>query len=175
MEGDEATGADDQVVGALVRRQQEQLSNLSFTVENLERRVTALETALRLQHRIAPATAITSLRDIELATRDALRHIDDTGYLSDCRLAHIFEQFQEHFPGEHALQSCLYEAIRLTQPAAPWSDLTHACRHREILSRTYVDGRTSREIAGELGISRRQYYRELKLAVLAVACQILPI
>ena len=175
MEDNAATSVDDQTFRALARHQQEQLSDLLVDIEDLKRRVSALEIDLRLQHHIAPAVAITSLRDIDLAVRDALRHIDDPGYLSNCRLARIFEQLQDELPRGHALQSYLYEVIRLTQPAGPWSDLTHASRHREILSCTYIDLRSPGEIADELGISRRQYYRELKLAVLAVACQILSI
>lgn len=102
--------------------------------------------------------------------RDALRHIWDDLYLGNSALA-IWALSPSDIraadtPGARgeALRALLQRGIEMFRPA-PARDQSRINRNQRILQLTYVEQYAIEAVLSELGISRRQYFYDLKEAI----------
>ena len=158
----------------LLLHQQTQIYALLKALAKLEQRVSVLETQLQLNGWAAePSTTRETWREIERVTRDALRHVDDVYYLSNCHLALMLSDLSDKPVSGAALQHALKQAIKSVKLAEQLGGDLRNWRYYDVLRLTYLEARKAEEIAAELSISERQYYRDLKLAIRAVADHVL--
>lgn len=158
----------------LILHQHTRIHDLVKALARLENRVSALETQLQLSGWAAePSATRGTWREIERVTRDALRHIDDVYYLSDSHLAMMVSDLNGEPVSGALLQRALRQAIKAVKIGERLGDDSRNWRYYDVLRLTYLEDRKVQEIAKELSISERQYYRKLKLAVRAVADHVL--
>lgn len=162
-------------MSSVVWQQQEQIRGLSLALLELEQRLNTLQNELDLirQAQLPPSEIAEMRREIERATRDALRHLDDAGYLSDCRLAELIAELNGRPIGGYHLHCRLRRAIDALETTEALAEREPGYSHFEILRLTYREKKRAAEVARQLAMSDRQYYRQLKVAILAVADQIL--
>ncbi len=98
--------------------------------------------------------------------RKALRHLSDNVYLGDCELANWLHLSGGHDRSE-ILHTLLTEAI---ESLADGQGASHSRQERcyQILKQTYTDQKPADLVINDLGLSRRQYFYDLKYAVDAV-------
>lgn len=112
----------------------------------------------------------------------ALRSRGNLLTLAQCadqlRLSAVERQAQELVSGEgvvtdidrgRALWGLLREAIERLRPADSVPERTPAWRLYAVAEGVYVQGKSAKEMAAELGISPRTFYRERRAAVEALA------
>jgi hypothetical protein len=156
--------------------QQTQIQDLMKALVKLEKRVSVLEAQLKLNGWAAePSVASETWREIDRITRDALRHVDDMCYLSNSDLASLVSDLSEEPVSGAILQRILKQAIRSVRLGEKLGSDSRPLRYYDVLRLTYLEDKKVHEIAKELSISERQYYRELKLAVRAVADHVLSV
>ncbi|HLA45654.1 MAG TPA: GAF domain-containing protein, partial [Aggregatilineales bacterium] len=105
-------------------------------------------------------------------TREAYRHIWDEVYLSKCELATWLYAStyatQAHLAARGAeIQKLLLNLIDILREKDE-KDPSKLKQRYKILHETYAQGRTTEEIMYEMGVSRRQYFYNLKDALEAV-------
>ncbi|NLX09957.1 MAG: GAF domain-containing protein [Chloroflexi bacterium] len=105
-------------------------------------------------------------------TREAFRHLWDEVYLGKCALAgwlYTAENVSETHPAGRGqeVQQLLLSAID-SFCESEIGDHSRARRRYQVLYQTYVEDLTVEEITEKLGISRRQYFYNLKDALEAV-------
>ncbi len=146
------------------------LDALAKRIDLLEYRLAALEAELALIEGMdANAEALAAAADeLEVATRRALRQLHNPALLITSDLAQIVYHLTGNSSSAQELQSMLRGGIRMLRPAQDTADLNHHF-YFEILHLTYIEGRHADDIAAQLDLSRRQYYRELKTAIRALA------
>lgn len=149
----------------IVLRQQAEIHRLQTTL------IEMADAARSREGRAEPATIQQQQR--EQATRDALRHLDDPDYLAWSFLAQLMARAHEVWPEGPDLQQALYRAIEALRPAENPAQPFQQSRRYNILRLTYLDRQRPAEVAQTLAISVRQYYRDLKVAIQAVAGQVL--
>jgi len=110
-----------------------------------------------------------SLDRMERATRRALRNLYDPARLADGDLACLFAEVSGYPMTGHELQALLRDAISMLEPAQTTDGQFHRTRCYNALISTYLEKDSVAEITRRLAISRRQYYRDLKVAVRSVA------
>ncbi len=106
-------------------------------------------------------------RELMVHARDALRATADEGALrSNPLLAHLQRQALDH----DGLRAHVLRALERLDPGSR-ADVASARRGRQhtILLRCDVQGRVHEEVAKALGLSRRQFYRDRRAALLAFA------
>jgi hypothetical protein len=98
--------------------------------------------------------------------REALRNLSDDVYLSNCALADWL-RLNGTLNRSEALHHLLVNAI---EQFSGEQNSPHSRRYRcyQILRQTYIDQQSADAIINELGLSRRQYFYDLKYAVDAV-------
>ncbi len=97
-------------------------------------------------------------------TRQALRRINDIGWLGQCPLLAILkEKYRKDWDGIY-LQQFLTQAIAVVKPVNRRSNRQRQLRY-DILRMTYLNNKRPPAIIKKLAISERQYYRELKAAI----------
>jgi len=145
--------------------------DLQTRIDRQEERLIRIEAELALMHADEDAAGelAQSLDRIEHATREALRNFYDPGRLANGDLAMLLADLDGRTLTSAELQALLRNAIGLLKPAEEISSLSHSYCCYDILTLTYLEGQSVPEIMSRLAISRRQYYRELKIAVRAVA------
>jgi len=111
--------------------------------------------------------------EVEKATRFALRRLGDVTYLDRCPLADLIAERTGGRPDGFALQQILCQAIAALEPAEDLPYLAKQQLRYDILRLTYLEQQSLMEVAQQLPLSERQYYRELKAAIQMVAQQIL--
>lgn len=100
-------------------------------------------------------------------TREAFRHLWDQVYLSKCPLADWLCDYEPPIANMHptvrgpAVQKLLLNAIEHIQQKKG-GDYVYAKRRYQVLHETYVNNSPVEEITNKLGISRRQYFYDLK-------------
>lgn len=100
---------------------------------------------------------------------DAYRHLYDMSYLRSHPLVDILTE--PHLPAKERawrLHRCLIEVIDELQPEFGAAPTAAAWRRHHLLVLRYQEGWAPQEIADELGISRRHFYREHDSALLAL-------
>jgi len=150
----------------------ERVHELQARIDQQEKRLAQFEAELTILRSGADAAneLAESLNRMEHATRRALRNLYDPGRLAGGDLACLLTAVSEHPVAGSELQVLLRDAISMLKPAQSIGVQTrHYCCY-DILALTYLEGRDVAEIMRRLSISRRQYYRDLKIAVRAVAC-----
>jgi hypothetical protein len=116
--------------------------------------------------------------EIDKSLADALEHMYDYSYLGTHRLAylHAVDRLAAHdqTPFTHVdrgralsklLQVAIAELERTDEPA----NVGHESRYYSILVQEYREGRENSEIAFNLNISERTFYRERRRAVQALS------
>jgi hypothetical protein len=116
--------------------------------------------------------------DVDKWLADALEHMYDYSYLGTHPLAHlnVVDRFVIHdqSPLTHVdrgravsrlLQAAIAELARTGEP----SNVGRESRYYAILYQEYQEGRENREIALNLSISERTFYRERKRALRSLA------
>lgn len=144
------------------------IETLSASIADLQARVARLEAQIPPHRFDTQATP-----DFEHPTRDALRHLNDVAKLADSELAHALIGLGWKPISGRILQSMLTSAIHALRPTAVSASLSPTPNYYEILHLTYQEGISANEAARCLAISKRQYYRELRAAILAVADQLI--
>ena len=144
-------------------------------LDALGERVDALEAAFSQLGRIPNAAedVTHTWKDSESATREALHHLHDVPRLGSCRLTCRLAQDTGQTISGSSLQSALNRAIEELNPATSNPPLTAEPSYYDILHLTFQEGLAADEVARHLSISRRQYFRQLKLAIDAVAMLVL--
>jgi hypothetical protein len=167
----------------LALRQQARIRELEAALARLEARITALESrselltgtgkAEELARQKAQPSSTSSLaklqKETEQAIRDALRHLDDSAYLAQSRLAGLIAEARGAPPAGLHLQQLLYRAIESLKSVEDQHDWSRQQFRYNLLHMTYLERKRSSEVAQLLLISDRQYYRELKAAIRSVA------
>ncbi|MGI6207359.1 MAG: response regulator [Anaerolineae bacterium] len=99
--------------------------------------------------------------------RDALAHLYDSTYLRDHPLLPLL--VRRHMPDPlartQALRTVIMEAISGLRPPPPVVARSREWRPYGILVYRYLDGMSDDKIRAELGISERQFFRDLKAGV----------
>lgn len=151
------------------------IETLEATVGCLQAWVAELKAQLHSSERIGPlaTTVAKTEQEMERAVRDALRHLDDASYLAQSRLATLVGNHCGQSPNGQALRRLLAGAIEGMKPNGTQSHQARERRYCDILRLTYLEGKRAREVAKVLGLSERQYYREKKVAIRAVAEHVL--
>jgi CheY-like chemotaxis protein len=96
--------------------------------------------------------------------QQVLEHLHDFPFLLSHALSHRFRRSTEH-PGEVAGQQLRREAIKAIESLSPGPGVSFRASHARlynVLHLHYVEGMTINEAAGELNISLRQTYRDLR-------------
>jgi len=108
------------------------------------------------------------------SVRSALSHIYDLSYLQAHPLAASIgsDASQDTTTRAQSLRRALLEAISELEPIAGPGDASEQARSYALLTSRYLDGLSVEAIASELGLSRRQAFRELRKGVLAIASQL---
>ncbi len=107
-------------------------------------------------------------KQLERATREALRHLDDVAFLRQSPLLAVAKIHHINLDGGIGLQQKLRAAIEAVGPGDSRPPQRRWQLRRNILYWTYLDQKKVPEIIPNLPISERQYYRELKMAIRAV-------
>jgi hypothetical protein len=116
--------------------------------------------------------------EIEKHLPDAVEHLYDFSHLGAHPLAHLRVVstmiVHDHTPLTHvdrgrALSKALQVAIDELKPGDEPAGFGHEGRFYRILYQAYREGKENREIALELAISERTFYRDRKRAVHALA------
>lgn len=116
--------------------------------------------------------------DIERWLPDALHHLHDYSLLGTHPLVHLRAVaplvVHDRTPLTHvdrgrALSRLLQTAIDELLPDVESAGLGRETHFHAILSQAYREGKENREIAANLAISERTFYRELKRALAALA------
>ncbi len=116
--------------------------------------------------------------DVDKWLADALEHMYDYSYLGTHALAHLtaVDRFVIHdqTPRTHvdrgrALSKLLLIAIVELERTGEPSNVGHESRYYAILCQEYKEGRENREVAYNLVISERTFYRERRRAVHSLA------
>jgi len=103
-------------------------------------------------------------------SREAFRHLWDQVYLSKCPLADWLCDYDPQFASLHPtargreVQKLLLKAIEAVQEHKG-GDTTYTKRRYQVLHETYVNNLPVEDITQKLGISRRQYFYDLKNAL----------
>jgi ribose/xylose/arabinose/galactoside ABC-type transport system permease subunit len=103
-------------------------------------------------------------------TRESFRHLWDQVYLSKCPLSDWLCDYDPQIATMHptvrgrAVQKLLLNAIETIQEKKS-GDYAYAKRRYQVLHETYVNNLPVEEITKKLGISRRQYFYDLKNAL----------
>jgi len=131
----------------------------------------ALDTVARLIHHLAvDFEDFWRLESSWLSqeTREALRHLTDESDLEKSALADWLLRPDLAYERGAALRRILTDAVSYLAPSE--GDTTsRAARRHQILYKTYVEQKNTETIILELGLSRRQYFYDLKEAVEEVA------
>lgn len=103
--------------------------------------------------------------------KQALQHLYDYSFLQSHPLALDFSSIEgdSTHSSAHSLRHALLRAIEALNPGGGVSFRAPHARHFHILHMHYVEGMTLYEVGRELGISRRQIYRDLRKAEESVA------
>ncbi len=125
------------------------------------------------QEEMAEPVAIQRWTLCERATRDALRCLHDVAYLARCSLAELMARMHGERPQGRDLQQALLQAIEATRPRGSHPRRPRQQRRYDILRLTYLEKKRATEVTDTLGISERQYYRDLKAAIQQVAGHVL--
>lgn len=165
----------------MVLEQQVQIEKLETTLAEVEGRLTEAQrkqpadmvSPAISQEEMAEPAEIQRWTTCEQATRDALRCLHDVAYLSRCSLADLMARIHGERPQGRDLQQALYRAIEATRPAAGQARRPRQQRRYDILHLTYLEEKNAAAVTDTLGISERQYYRDLKTAVGQVAGHVL--
>jgi len=171
----------------IVLHQQVQIEKLQTTLTKLKARLAESEAqrehlagivkAAELREKEAQqpteADVMEQQRKQERATRDALRHLDDVAYLARSPLAELIARAQGARPDSRTLQQTLYATIEAMRPVEGQPLHPRQLLRYNILRLTYLERKRAAEIAQELAISERQYYRELKAAIQRAAVHVL--
>lgn len=103
----------------------------------------------------------------EELVRDALAHLYDSAYLRDHPLLPLL--VRHHMPDPlartQALRAVIIEAIQELRPPPPVVARSREWRPYGILVYRYLDGASDDKIRSDLGISERQFFRDLKAGV----------
>ncbi|NPV07945.1 MAG: response regulator [Anaerolineae bacterium] len=103
----------------------------------------------------------------EELVRDALAHLYDSAYLRDHPLLPLL--VRRHMPDPlartQALRTVIIEAIQELRPPPPVVARSREWRPYGILVYRYLDGASDDKIRSDLGISERQFFRDLKAGV----------
>ena len=104
---------------------------------------------------------------LSVQVRESLRHLSDRVFLEKCPLGDWLLPSLPPYNRGVRLQELLREAIASLQPdqADPQS---RTARRHHILCQTYLDQKNVDAIIQDLGLSRRQYFYDLKEAVEAI-------
>lgn len=145
--------------------------DLQTRVDRQEERLTRIEAELALLYADEDAVddLAHSLERMEQATRAALRDIYDPGRLANSELASLLVEVNGRALTGHELQALLRNTIDMLKPGQTLGQQSRSHCCYDVLALTYIEGQSVAEIMNRLAISRRQYYRELKIAVRAVA------
>lgn len=99
--------------------------------------------------------------------RDALAHLYDSAHLRDHPLLPLL--IHRHMPDPlaraQALRTLIIETIQGLRPPPPVLPKDREWRPYGILVRRYLDGAGDEKIRGDLSISERQFFRDLRVAV----------
>lgn len=99
------------------------------------------------------------------ATRNALRFLNDPGYLNHSRLIQVLEEVRQIKVDGRSLQRMLNQAIEQLNPCPGQPGYDKRRIRYNILCLAYREQQSPQAIAAALGLSERQYYRELKGAI----------
>lgn len=145
--------------------------DLQTRVDRQDERLTRIEAELALLYADEEAgdDLVHSLERMEQATRAALRNLYDPGRLANSDLAALLTEVSGRALSGYELQALLRNAIDMLKPAQALSQQARPYCCHDVLALTYIEGQSVAEIMSRLAISRRQYYRELKIAVRSVA------
>lgn len=111
--------------------------------------------------------------DKESAMRNALRHINDPAYLSRSSIRMLLADHTGKCSDGVTLQLTIRAAVQALQPDNSLPNQTDRQLKYNILDLTYFAEKPVPEIINALGISTREYYRQLKRAIQTVAEQLL--
>lgn len=153
-------------------------------LEMLQRRIERLETVLgdRIDETrslsspeespTSSSSAITQEKYGECykATRDALRHLDDILYLGNSTLAQCYTRIHNYTLEGYQLRQLILAAIAALNSSSTQS---RSRMHYKMVRMAYLENCGVDEITSTLPLSKRQYYRELNLAIQAIAHHIL--
>jgi CheY-like chemotaxis protein len=103
--------------------------------------------------------------------RDCLNHLYDPGFLRASPLAAIFNT-GVRFDSPSILQNLLIKAVEALRPTASTANKAHAQATYDLLLFRYVQQSSQDEIAGQMGISPRQFRRQQSLAIFELACSL---
>jgi len=116
--------------------------------------------------------------DLDRLAPDALHHLYDFSYLGTHPLAHLRVVARmtahDHPPLTHvdhgrALSKVLQIAIDELKPTGEPANVGHETRFYAILYQEYREGKQNREIALNLSVSERTFYRDRRRALHALA------
>lgn len=157
--------------------QQVQIEKLQVALTELSAQL--LETEARRSRRTRIAKDVQAREDIdehatleqqwEQATRDALRHLDNTVYLAQSSLAGLIAKHEGVWPEGTDLQQELLAALEDMEPSEDQPQQPRQQQRYDILHMAYLEKKRVVDTAQALAISERQYYRELKAAIQRVA------
>jgi ribose/xylose/arabinose/galactoside ABC-type transport system permease subunit len=126
----------------------------------------ALETVALLATQMAPNIEDRWLLESGWLTqqvRECLRNLEDDVYLNHCALADWL-QINALTRRSEFLRQILYDAMESIGPQSTTSN-SRATRRYQLLKQTFVDQLAAEMICQNLGLSRRQYFYDLKQAV----------
>lgn len=119
-----------------------------------------------------------TINEIESHLADALEHLHDHAYLGEHPLSHlrvvdallVHDQTPLTFVDRgRALSRALHIAIAEMKPDDETDGMGHDARLYYILANAYGQGLENSQVARDLAISERTFYRERRLAVHALA------
>jgi len=154
---------------------QRAVTSFSALVAELVARVQTLEGEACLLRRLLQSTSLTTVvpDDTVEIMREALRRLHDPDRLANCRLASLLARVWKRPLDGHALRLVLRQAIERLRPPGELSNQVREHRYYRLLRLTYEERRKVQEVAKELALSERQYYRELRVAIGMVADAVL--
>ena len=100
--------------------------------------------------------------------KDALSHLYDVGYLQNHPLLEqvVFEPGKVSAGGKaRALFQALYDSIEALNPGSEHNRPAKPVRFYQILRKRYVEGIKAQDVALQLALSERQFFRELEHAI----------
>lgn len=126
----------------------------------------ALETVAVLATQMAPNIEDRWLLEsgwLSQQVRECLRNLKDDIYLNHCAFADWF-QITDLTQRNELLRQILYDAIEYTLSQSTASN-SRSTRRYQLLKQTFIDQLPAETICQNLGLSRRQYFYDLKQAV----------
>lgn len=120
-------------------------------------------------HQITQFRLLEQEQDKEHTMRNALRHVNDAAYLSRSSLRLLLAHQTDKCMDGVTLQQAIRLAVQAfcSDTELP-NQITQQLRY-SILDLTYFEEKPAKEIVSILGISEREYYRQLKRAIQIVA------